>query len=215
VKLSDLTPAAVATIAEDRVIAALKALREQWQREAEWVGRVSFKLAPGGYVRLREPQLVVDDQRDGSYTDLGLTAADLCRYAQTGQGWPDVPADDVAQAEAASDALGVLLGAIDSPHADRHSLPAEWTREAEDDDALAIVARACLARVALARGDDVQRSWLAALTSTSSSRVRTLVYEGVLEAPEVPRGGGGERALSPIKHASAQQWLRARDPSKT
>lgn len=211
-RLADLTPATVGTLAEERALAALKALREQWQREAEWVGRLAFKLSPGVQVLLRDARLDVGERQGDS--DLALTAAALCAYAQTGRGWGDVPADDAAQAEAASDALGELLGVIDSPHADRHSLPAEWTREQDDDDALAIVARACLARVALARGNDVQRTWLAALTSTSSSRIRTLIAEDVLVAHDVPRGGA-ERAQSPITHASATQWLRARDPSRT
>lgn len=210
-KLSDITPHSVGEIAEKRVLEQFARLRAQWSREIAWAGRVGFYLSPGYQLLACEPGEILLSERV-STTDLALTAATLCEYAQTGRGF-DVESDADAQADAANDALLTLVLACDDPSAEANTLPDLWTREQSTDDALAIVARAALARIALARGDDVQRSWLAALTGVSEQRIRTLIAEGMLAAKPVERGGE-ERALSPITHASASQWLRARDPSR-
>ena len=210
-KLSDITPHSVGEIAEKRVLEQFARLRAQWSREIAWAGRVGFYLSPGYQLLACQPGEILLSERV-STTDLALTAATLCEYAQTGRGF-DVESDADAQADAANDALLTLVLACDDPSAEANTLPDLWTREQSTDDALAIVARAALARIALARGDDVQRSWLAALTGVSEQRIRTLIAEGMLAAKPVERGGE-ERALSPITHASASQWLRARDPSR-
>lgn len=210
-KLSDLTPASVGEIAEKRVLEQFARLRAQWSREIAWAGRVGFYLSPGYQLLACEPGEILLSERV-STTDLALTAETLCEYAQTGRGF-DVESDADAQADAANDGLLTLVLACDDPSAETTAMPDLWTREQSTDDALAIVARAALARIALARGDDVQRSWLAALVGISEQRMRTLIAEGVLEARKVKRGGK-KRELSPITHASASQWLRARDPSR-
>ena len=211
-KLSDITPHSVGEIAEKRVLEQFARLRAQWSREIAWAGRVGFYLSPGYQLLACEPGEILLSERV-STTDLALTAATLCEYAQTGHGF-DVENDADAQADAANDGLLTLVLACDDPSAETTAMPDLWTREQSTDDPLAIVARAALARIALARGDDVQRSWLAALTGVSEQRIRTLIAEGMLAAKPVERGGE-ERALSPITHASASQWLRARDPSRT
>ena len=208
-KLTDLTPADFAAHVERRALDLLDTLREQWQRDCDWVGRVGMALSPGYDSGVITPTLHVGERRGG--TDLGLTAASLLQYAQTGQGWDDVPSGEADQAQAAEDALLTLLGVLDR-HSETH-VPEEWVSTQDTDDPLAIVARAALARIALARGGDVQRAWLCALVGVSAQRIRTLIAEGVLDAVAVERGGV-ERALSPITHASASQWLRARDPSR-
>lgn len=210
-KLSDLTPASVGEIAEKRVLEQFARLRAQWSREIAWAGRVGVYLSPGYQLLACEPGEILLSERV-STTDLAITAATLCRYAQTGHGF-DVENNDEAQADAANDALLTLVLACDDPSAETTAMPDLWTREQSTDDPLAIVARASLARIALTRGNDVQRAWLAALTGVSEQQIRTLIAEGVLTAKAVKRGGK-ERALSPITHASAQQWLRARDPSR-
>lgn len=210
-KLTDLTPQGVGQIAEQRVLEQFECLRAQWSREIAWVGKVGFYLSPGYQLLACEPGEITLSSREGD-TDLALTAATLCAYAQTGRGF-DVESDEQSQADAANDALLTLVLACDDPSAEANTLPALWTREQDTDDPLALVARAALARIALARGDDVQRSWLAALLSVTEQAVRTWIARGHLEAIEVERGGA-ERAQSPIKHASAKAWLRARDPNQ-
>lgn len=210
-KLTDLTPEGFGQLVEKRCLERIKSVRARWSLDADWLGRVAFKLTPGYQVIVRKPSLAVSE-RQGN-TDLALTAQSLCTYAQRGVGF-NVKTDAAIQAEAAADALGELLLCFDPFDSSARSLPEEWEREQESDDPIAVVARASLARIALARGDDVQRSWLAALLGVTPQRIRTLIAEGVLAAKPVERGGE-ERALSPITHASASQWLRARDPSRT
>jgi len=211
-KLSDITPHSVGEIAEKRVLEQFARLRAQWSREIAWAGRVGFYLSPGYQLLACEPGEILLSERV-STTDLALTAATLCEYAQTGHGF-DVENDAGAQADAANDGLLTLVLACDDPSAETTAMPDLWTREQDTNDPLAIVGRAALARIALARGDDVQRAWLAALLGVTPQRIRTLIAEGMLAAKPVERGGE-ERALSPITHASASQWLRARDPSRT
>lgn len=206
VKLSDLTPRGAGEIAQKRAVEALQALADRWQREADWAGRVAFALAPGYRVDVIEGDVALGECQGDS--DLSADAEELCRYAQTGCAW-DFEGDALAMATAAQDSLLSLIALFE----ESTKLPDAWVREQSTDDPLAIVARAALARIALARGDDVQRSWLAALTGVSEQRIRTLIAEGMLAAKAVERGGE-ERALSPITHASASQWLRARDPSR-
>lgn len=206
-KLSDLTPRGAGEIAQKRAVEALQALADRWQREADWAGRVAFALAPGYRVDVIEGDVALGECQGDS--DLSADAEELCRYAQTGTAW-DFEGDGLALATAAQDSLLSLIALFE----ESTKLPDAWVREQDTNDALAIVARASLARIALARGDDVQRSWLAALTGVSEQRIRTLIAEGMLAAKPVERGGE-ERALSPITHASASQWLRARDPSRT
>lgn len=211
VKLSDLTPRGAGEIAQKRAVEALQALADRWQREADWAGRVAFALAPGYRVDVIEGDVALGECQGDS--DLSADAEELCRYAQTGCAW-DFEGDARAMATAAQDSLLSLIALFEPPSEESTKLPDAWVREQSTDDPLAIVARAALARIALARGDDVQRSWLAALTGVSEQRIRTLIAEGMLAAKPVERGGE-ERALSPITHASASQWLRARDPSRT
>ena len=210
VKLSDLTPRGAGEIAQKRAVEALRSLADRWQREADWASRVAFALAPGYRINVIEGDVALGECQGDS--DLSADAEELCQYAQTGSAW-DFEGDALAMATAAQDSLLSLIALFEPPSEESTKLPDLWTREQSTDDALAIVARAALARAALARGDDVQRAWLAALTGVSEQRMRTLIAEGVLEARKVKRGGK-KRALSPITHASAQQWLRARDPSR-
>lgn len=205
--LRSLTPEAVAAEAEHLALHVLEQLRVDGDRTADHAGRIAFALSPGYDVRVVAARIEIGPCRGG--TDLGLTAAALCRYAKTGLGWPDVPEGDEEQAQAAEDALLSLVGALEGPG---DATPDAWQRE-QDDGALATVARAALARISLARGLDVQRAHLAALAGVSAQRVRTLIAEGVLSAREVERGRQQERERSPITYASAHQWLRARDPA--
>lgn len=203
--LHDLTPEAVASEAEREALRVLEQIRVDGEALADHAGRIAFVLSPGYDVRVVAARVEVGPCRGG--TDLGLTAAALCRYAQTGLGWSDVPGGAHEQAQAAEDALLSLVSALEGPG---DATPDTWQRE-RDDGPLATVCRAALARIALARGEDVQRAHLAALAGMTPQAIRMAVSRGTLVARDVERGGDRER--SPILHASAQQWLRARDPA--
>lgn len=206
--LRDVTPAALAQLVEQRALEALRTARATCDAQETWASRIAMALSPGYDVRVVAGRIEAGECHGG--TDLGLTAEALCRYAQTGDGWPDVPAD--AQAQAAEDALLTVVSTLTSPEDD--AAPAEWSGHEETTDPLVLVARASLARIALARGEDVPRSWLAALSGVTGSTIRMAIARGTLEARPVERGGA-ERERSPITHATATQWLRARDPSQT
>lgn len=141
--------------------------------------------------------------REGSDSDLALTAQALVRYAQTG----DSEADWGDDASCAADALLTVHGALYRAAADDASgpLPRAWL--ADDEDPLALVARATLARVSLARDHGVSRAHLAALAGVSGQTIRGALAEGdLIDEPGDQLDGGG-RAERPVAARSAREWL--------
>ncbi len=182
--LADLIPRLLATDA-----------RAAAERSA---ARLAFALAGGA--EFRPP-------REDSRTDLELIVEALVLYAQCGHSGSDWGDD----AESAADALLSLHGALYRSPADEDAgeLPRAWL--ADGADPLALVARAVLARVSIARGHGVRRAHLAALAGVSGPTLRGLVAEGRLvdqESDEEREGGG--KPERPVTAESARAWLAAR-----
>lgn len=187
--LTDLDPAALGADARRRVEAHVSALVFALGFGASW-----------------------QPNRPGDSSEIELTVASLVRYAQTGADqWGEFGGGgSELAAESAADALLALHGALYRSASDDPAgeLPRAWL--ADDEDPLALVARAALARVAIARGDGVRRAHLATLAGVDPRSLRAAVTEGRLvdEAGEEREGGG--KTERPITAESARAWLEAR-----
>lgn len=144
--------------------------------------------------------------RAGDASDLEMTVESIVRYAQSGDSRTDWGSD----AECAADALLAVHGALYRAAADESvsELPKSWL--ADDADPLALVARAALARIALARGRAVPRAHLAALAGVSGQYLRAQIAEGRLSDQEDGDERGGGRPERPVSADSARAWLAAR-----
>jgi len=87
-------------------------------------------------------------------------------------------------------------------------MPRTWL--ADPEDSLALLARACLARVAVAADEPVPRLWLATLADCVEKTVRNAVKDGGLVCfrGEYPAAGGKEER--PVSAESARAWLGKR-----
>lgn len=152
---------------------------------------------------------------------LALTAADLCRFAQTGDcaDWGDASgAIDAAQSiveglygrpadhlEVADDAGTQAAGAV--ADGDDDPAPAWWER-IDGDTALGVVVRAGLARAwAQTGGPDIPLTWLAALAGLTPARMRQLVAAGELRATVETRGSA---RVGMVEALEARRFLTAR-----
>ena len=142
----------------------------------------------------------------GAGTDLSLTIDSLVQYARTGRG-PDW--DDPGSAEDALLSVSILY---DAPLGDP-TTPADWLDERDPPEGvradLAEVARACLARARIARGEPVPRSWLAALAGLSLESITKAVGEKKLKLARARTRDRGRPARD-IEATSARAWLVAR-----
>lgn len=178
--LRDLTPEAISAEARRRLDAH--------------AGRLALYGAPALTLELRP----------GTESDLELALRALTAYAQTGDdGW-----DWGGDPECAADALLSIHGALYQSASDPPSGPLAGPWLGDEDDPIALVARAALARVALARGEPVPRAWLASLASADPRTVRGALAEGQLADAPGPEGSG--RQARPVTRASALAWLRSR-----
>ena len=173
-RLADLAPAAVGRAATDAVLQRL--------------ARLALPLAPG--VMLHVPPAQGD-------TDLGLTVASLCAWAQSGAlgDWTDH--EDVADA---------LLGATEALY--RAPLWDAWSAAEDgpaDSDPVACVLAAAWSRVKVMRGKPVTLRELARLASVAPSRVKQIVVTGDLSAS----GRGGPQPHR-VEAAEARRWLASR-----
>lgn len=178
-RLSDIDPA---TLAADIGEALAKHL-----------GRLAFAAAPGYTVHVDGPH---------GDTDLGMTAADLARYARGDDGL-DGPVSDYALS---------LLALFEAPlrgDTGQHPEPlGRWLRgEVRDGgldpaslvDRLALVIVAAFGREAIDDGGAVSPAQLAALGGVDPTYVRRLVRQG-----ELPAGEDG------VPAGDARRWLAGR-----
>lgn len=157
------------------------------------------------------PGLSLRVEGDPDASGLALTAADLCRYAQSGElgDWGDAScALDAAQSlveglyQAPAHGLEAAPSAADAP-----ALPAwtEWVDLATD---AGLVVACALVRAWSATGASaIPATWLAAFLGVSDARVRQWIGEGGLSAETV---GRGQHQRSLIDAASARAWLDMR-----
>lgn len=179
-KLSDLIPAAVGTAATELVLGRL--------------ARLVAPLSPGVMLHVGAVQ---------GDTDLGVTVASLCAWAQTGElgDWTDH-----------EDAADALLGATEALY--RAPLADAWNAavaavEAEDGpegDPVAMALAAAWSRLRVCRGEAVTFAELARLASVTPGLVKQLAARGELRAATTGRGPKPSR----VKAAEARRWLAAR-----
>lgn len=181
--LASLTPATVGT-------AAAEALQRH-------VGRLVVPLAPGVRLTLDPPQ---------GDTDISLTVASLCAWAQTGElgDWTDH-----------EDAADALLTASDALYAsplrpwqggDLEAMgDAVALARDESPDPVRLVLACALSRLRVCRGEPVTVSELARLAGVTDGRARQLVTAGELRAT-----AGTGTAPSTVTAREARRWLAAR-----
>lgn len=182
-RLADLVPATVGRAATELVLAR--------------IGRLALPLSPG--VTLHVGAIQGD-------TDLGVTVASLCAWAQTGD------LGDLGDWTDAEDAADALLGATEALY--RAPLADAWdaavaAAEAEDgpeDDAVAVALAAAWSRLRIVRGEAVTLAELARLASVTPGLVKQSVAEGRLR---VASTGSGPKP-SRLNAAEARRWLAAR-----
>lgn len=179
-RLADLAPAVVGAAATELVLARMR--------------RLALPLSPGVMLHVGPAQ---------GDTDLGLTVASLCAWAQTGAlgDWEDH-----------EDAADALLGATEAlyraPLADGWSaaVAAAEAEDGPDDDPVAVTLAAAWSRLRIARGEAVTLAELARLASVTPGLVKQSVAEGRLR---VASTGSGPKP-SRVDPAEARRWLAAR-----
>lgn len=178
-RLSDLDPRTVGSAATDAVLQRLS--------------RLSLPLAPGVTLRW-------ETQGD---TDLGVTVASLCAWAQSGAlgDWTDH--EDAA--DALLTATEVLYRAPLGDAWDAAEAAAAAEDGPADSDPVALVLAAAWSRVRICRGEPITLRELARLASVAPSRVKQLVVAGGLAAS----GRGGPQPHR-VEAAEARRWLAAR-----
>jgi hypothetical protein len=187
IRLADLTPEAVAAEVVDAVLGHL--------------ARYAVPLSPG-------VELHVGPARGD--TGLGVTVADLTRYAQTGDtaDW----GDDDGSLDAAQQIHEALYGCP----ADRLARPdgrepAVYADPEDPTTAIGVVLRAAEGRRRIAAaGGTVPRRWLAALAGVPASTLKTQIARGRLAALEGARAGRAGRDERQIAAEEALRWLAAR-----
>jgi hypothetical protein len=146
--------------------------------------------------------------REGSSSVLELATRELLAYARTGRVSDWASTDDARAAlRVVSLACAAPLGCALAPEdwVDRVDLEGELAELAE-------VCRAVLARVCLAEGRAVPRTWLAALAGASRSLIDKYARLGVLERAEPrARASGSGKPSRDVTAESARRWLRARE----
>lgn len=179
-RLADLTPADVGRAATDAVLQRLS--------------RLALPLSPGVTLRVGPAQ---------GDTDLGLTVASLCAWAQRGElgDWEDH--EDAA--DALLTATEVLYRAPLGDAWDGAVAAACAEDGPADTDPVACVLAAAWSRLRVCRGHAVTGTELARLASVAPSRVRQLVAAGEIAATRV-RAGVDTR----VEAAEARRWLAAR-----
>lgn len=178
-KLADLNPATVGRAATDAVLARL--------------ARLAMPLSPGVTLHVGQPQ---------GDTDLGLTVASLCAWAQSGAlgDWADH-----------KDAADALLGATEvlyrAPLGDARSAASSAAAKIgrADSDPVALVLAAAWSRVRICRGESVTLRELARLASLAPSRVKQFS-----SAKRLPASGRGGPQPHRVEAAEARRWLASR-----
>jgi hypothetical protein len=145
--------------------------------------------------------------REGASSALELATRELLAYARSGHVRDWASTDDARAAlRVVSLACAAPLGGALAPEdwVDRVDLEGELAELAE-------VCRAVLARVCLAEGRAVPRTWLAALAGASRSLVDKYARLGKLKraAPRARASGAGKPSRD-VTADSARRWLRAR-----
>lgn len=164
--------------------------------DPEGVAREVCEMAASHVTQIASWLGVVEPRfRKPSDCILGLTAARLTRWAQTGAG---MRSDEV------DDAIRVVRQALYSRAADEvRELTPELDAEIGDPtNTISCVLLAALARRVVAvpqRGKLVRARWLAALASVAESRVHQLAAEGRLR-----------RVAQAIQTTDARKWLEER-----
>ena len=179
-KLTDLNPSTVGAEATALVVARL--------------GRLVLPLSPG--VTLRVADAVGD-------TDLGLTVASLCAWAQRGE-LGDWETHDEA-ADALQTAAEALLSSPARPWtiADLDAL--DEIERGEELDAVRLVLAASLTRLRICRGEAVTLDTLARLAGVTRQAVQKIAAQGDLR---VAAGRGS--APSTVDADEARRWLASR-----
>ena len=185
-RLSTLSPSAVGRDAAERVLRRLS--------------RLAVPLSPG--VTLALPHA------DAAASGLALTAADLTRWAQSGD------TADWGGPEGAEDALLEVGEALWSRPIDAGSdgwtvddLRAALADDSDPRDPVRLAVGCAVARWLIASGQPVTTGELAALASVTVGRVQQLAAHGELETT-VERRGSASVAL--VAAAEARRWLAAR-----
>lgn len=179
-RLSDLDPRTVGSAATDAVLQRLS--------------RLAMPLSPGVTLHVGPAQ---------GDTDLGLTVASLCAWAQSGT------LGDWTDHEDAADALLTVTEALY-----RAPLGDAWDAAVAaacaddgptDEDPAALVLAAAWSRLRVCRGHAVTLAELARLASVGLSRVKALVAAGEIHAS----GPGGPQPHR-VEADEARRWLSAR-----
>lgn len=179
-RLADLDPAAVGREATDLVL--------------ERLGALALVLSPGVSVHVGQPQ---------GDTDLSLTVAALCAWAQRGAlgDWQD-------HEDAADALLSAATSLFSSPARSWSVDDLDGLDEIERGESVSAVrlALACaLTRLRVCRGDVVTVDELARLASVSRARLHQLADAGEISAQR-----GGPREPTRVVAVEARRWLTAR-----
>jgi hypothetical protein len=180
-RLADLDPVVVA--------------RDVVQIVGEHLTRQAVRMAPCATLDLRCPDGFEDDQ-----CELGTTAQDLVRWAQTGEGdaekaWAD--------AQAVCVALYSQAGVLEASDTGELGL---GDAENIDETDIGVVLLATTARRCIVRGEDVAPRWLAALAGITKRRVNQLTDNGDLKR----RRSTGPRGRTAIPATAAWRLLVSR-----
>lgn len=171
---------------------------------ARHLARLTVPCAPG---------LMVHVSGDAGASGLGMTAADLCRYAQTGD------LADWGDAGGALDAAQSLVEGLYTSPADHLHDPAADLGEADDApppwtahvllavDVGYVIACALCRAWAQTGASMIPAPWIAALLGVSDGRVRQWIAEGGLVATTV---GAGTHRRSLVSAESTRAWLVSR-----
>lgn len=179
-RLADLTPADVGRAATDAVLQRL--------------ARLALPLSPGIALHVGPAQ---------GDTDLGLTVASLCAWAQRGElgDWTDH--EDAA--DALLTATEVLYRAPLGDAWDAAVAAACVEDGPADTDPVALVLAAAWSRLKVMRGHAITATELARLASVAPSWVRALVTRG-----EVAATRGTSQQPTRVEAAEARRWLASR-----
>lgn len=198
-KLSTIDPATLARSVGDAML--------------QHVQRLALPLSPGATLSLDGGVVERDGAlrrlpADPASVGLALTAADLCRFAQTGDtaDWGDAS----GALDAAQELYATLCARpVDLLERDGSADPEDsgrpWWADVTADTALGVVLQAGLARAWAVTGlCGIPTAWLAALAEVTPGRVRQLVTGGELRVT-TERDGSATRAL--VEPEDARRWL--------
>jgi hypothetical protein len=171
---------------------------------AAHLGRLAFGLGPAIEVRVLDqtgakPASLVNARATAASTTIGLTVADLTRYAQTGD------TGDWGGPEGALDALLEVCGALYGCAGQPGTMGAgalDVLDETDEDSPIGLVLLAAHGRCQVGLGRPVSLRELAALSGLSARMLRHLVQQGELAASD-------ERPAR-VAAADARRWLANR-----